>query len=101
ASDIAREELKTGTPEQVFDQVVIPALSYAKRDFENHTLSHEELKSILGLTQEIVYELDDARLVPVRQATADSEPKSRIKVLAIPAKDEADEVALEMFRSLM
>ena len=99
ASDVAREELKKGTPEQVFDHVVIPALSYAKRDFETGTLTRDELRSILALTREIVDELDDAKLVPVVPPVA--EPGPRVKVLAIPAKDEADEVALEMFRSLM
>ena len=101
ASEIAREELKTGTPEQVFDQVVVPALSFAKRDFENHTLSREEFQSILRLTREIVYELDDAKLVPVGTTAGDADPKSRIRVLAIPAKDDSDEVVLEMFRTLM
>lgn len=101
ASDIAREELKTSTPEQVFDRVLVPALSYAKRDLENQTLSREELRAILGLTREIVYEVDEARLVPGAPRTAAAEPEQRVRVIAIPAKDEADEVALEMFRSLM
>lgn len=101
ASEIAREELKAGTPEQVFDRVVIPALSFAKRDFESQALSRDEFHSILGLTREIVYELDDARLVPVTASAAVDEPRPRIRVMAIPAKDESDEVVLEIFRTLM
>ena len=100
ATGIAREELKKASPEVVFDAVMIPALTYARRDRDRNILGPEDLRHILGAMREIADELDERWLRPAEPDAVAVETTGKVPILAFPARDEADEVALEMFRSL-
>ncbi len=101
ATEVAREELKRTSAEHVFDVVMIPALTYAKRDHGQHALSDDDLRGILQSAREITAELIESRLVPPAGPVATHGEVERVRVLAVPARDEADEVALEMLRGLL
>ncbi|MFO0850536.1 MAG: AI-2E family transporter [Gemmataceae bacterium] len=99
AEQVAREELKRSTLEEVYDGVLIPALGYARRDVEQHTLDRDDLESILRDAREIADELADSRLVPAGATdTGDAPP---VRILAVPARDDMDQLTLEMLGGLM
>jgi hypothetical protein len=102
ASEIVEEFLRSHPVEQLFDDLLIPALATAKRDFVRHRLSKEGLEFIVRATYEIIQDL--APREAAAPAAAGSQPPeaagSRTRVLGYPVKDKADELALEMFRQL-
>jgi predicted PurR-regulated permease PerM len=100
ATEIAREQLKHTSAEEVFDTVMIPALSYAKRDVDQGEVSREEQHAILESMREITDDVIEHRLIP-EGGSGDDEPGMRkVRVLCVPGRDEADEVALEMLKGL-
>ncbi len=101
ASDIVRQELKTRSTVEVFDGVVIPALTYAKRDLDRSDLTAEHLAGMLKMTREIVDEMADREIERVADSTELEPLTEKVRVLAVPAHDETDEVAVEMLRALL
>jgi predicted PurR-regulated permease PerM len=105
ASEIVDEFLESQPVEQLFDDLLIPALAIAKRDFARHRLSEEGLEFIVRATYEIIQDLPPREMSAPEVAvpeTAASEPAAgRTRVLGYPVKDKADELALEMFRQVV
>jgi hypothetical protein len=101
AAELVEEYFKTHERDRVYDDVLLPALNYVKRDRED--LSDEDAAFIVATTREIV---DD---VGSMQATVDAAagngrtpgPTPRARILACPARDDADELALLMLRQLL
>lgn len=93
--------------DDVSDSLLIPALTMANRDFERDELTEADYQYILGTIRKIIDDIhakipDDSD----HDRTADSGGNStngfpKVKVLCCPARDAADEVALEMFRRLL
>lgn len=95
------------SPAQVYDDLMVPALGYAKRDLLQGNLTEAELQFVLQTTREILAEpkFDN----PVETATANgnlsvaeselSLPKLRI--IGSPARDESDELFLVMLSQLL
>jgi CheY-like chemotaxis protein len=111
ATEIIEEHLKTHPQEQIFDEVLIPALNYAQRDRELGRLTDDGEQFVFRATREI---LDDLKHLQPKSslAAADSEKitmgandftgtLAKVRILACPARDEADELALYMFRQLL
>jgi hypothetical protein len=105
ASQIARDELRTLSLQQVYDRVVMPALTYARQDAEYVRLSAQEAEVVWRLSDEIAEELG---FISATAEQATSEPvldgsplEPRIRVLACGARDVADEIALGMFERLV
>jgi predicted PurR-regulated permease PerM len=99
ASDIVREFLDTHPIEQVYDNLLVPALVGAKRDVARQRLSENGLESIVRATYEILQELAPRDSPETGVPTA--VPGTRTRVLGCPVSDKADEVALAMFRQLV
>lgn len=98
ASDFAEEYLARQPVAQVFDEILIPALVLAQRNRNRGEISAEMHQSMIQVTREIVEDIP----VQVAAETHDEpEPADPIPVLGCPARDEADELALEMFRRLL
>ena len=93
ASEIVEAFLKAQPAEQLYDGLLIPALVCAKADFARQRLSEDGLNFVARGTLEIV---EDAAPVAASEPTGE-----RVRVLGCPARDKADEVALEMFRRLV
>jgi predicted PurR-regulated permease PerM len=98
ASDVAREQFRALSPEQVYDRLFIPALVYAKRDLESQRLASDDMDYIVESTREIVEE-HSPPLPPAEPA--EGRPAPILNILGCAACDEADEAALEMFRRLL
>jgi hypothetical protein len=111
ATEIIEEHLKTHAPEQIFDAVLLPALNYARRDRDLGRLTEDGEQFVFRATREI---LDDLKNLQPDSSSAPSDRQemaldandfavtlAKVRILACPARDEADELALHMFRQLL
>jgi predicted PurR-regulated permease PerM len=111
AAEIVEEHLTSHSPEQIYDGVLVPALNYARRDRELGRLTEDGEEFVLRATREILEDLNN--LKPKISAEA-AEPEKgamvaddftpmfpKVRILGCPARDEADELALQMFRRLL
>ena len=110
AAEIVEGHLKTQPLGAVYDEVLVPALCYAKQDRRQDSLTEDEAQFIVRATREVVEDLDtrplqtappatDAAAVPADEDAAAPLPKALI--LGCPARDEVDELALLMFWQLL
>ena len=107
ASDIAEEYLKANSLEALYDNVLLPALSLAEQDRHHGDLDDSKVRFILDAMRELVGELG-AKAKAARekaQAAENSEvlpvPPLADRVLCLPARDEADEIAGMMLSQLL
>lgn len=99
AEQLIMKEAKVSA-ENVYDNVLIPALNYAKRDREQNEFTPADEQFILQATAEILEDLGEKR----RESASSSDSAVRlrpVRLLACPAHDEEDRLALEMLRELL
>jgi predicted PurR-regulated permease PerM len=108
AAALVEEYVKTHTLEETYDEVLIPALNAAKRDYELGTLTEEDKQFIIQATRGIVEDLGSrqhqpplAPLTPADAGTQVSTSTTSTRILGCPAYDEADELALLMFQQVL
>jgi predicted PurR-regulated permease PerM len=108
ATQLVLAQAKASSPEQVYDDFLVPALNYAKRDRERDDLTESDEQSVLQATREILEDLGERREAAnqVEEAIHAEDRGSasapiRLRVLACPARDQADRLALEMLRQLL
>jgi predicted PurR-regulated permease PerM len=111
AEEIVEQYLKTHPEEQVYDDVVIPALVDVKRDFEFGRLEESNQHFVFAATRNIIEELDSLKPKSSGNPTAAAEATTieenhsaaspNIHILGCPVRDEADELALLMCRQLL
>jgi hypothetical protein len=111
AAEIVEEHLTSHPTEQIYDEVLIPALSYARRDRELGRLAEDGEQFVFRATREILEDLNS--LMPKSSSEAAESEKGamaangltaalpKVRILGCPACDEADELALQMFRRLL
>jgi predicted PurR-regulated permease PerM len=99
ASDLIDEYLQTHAPEDAYQEVLLPALSRVKQDRERGELDDDDVRYLTRATRDVVEEVAAVQheRTPSRPAPAPPRPA----VLCCPARDEADELALDMFRDLL
>jgi hypothetical protein len=111
ATEIVEEHLKSHAAEQIYDEILVPALNSARRDRDLGRLTEDGERFIFRATREI---LDDLKNLPPTSSSeaADAEKialdangltatLAKVRILACAARDEADELALDMFRHLL
>ena len=99
ATEIVEARLTGPDPEAGFDALMLPALTYARRD--RAELSRQQRDAVLRGTVAI---LDDVVTgAPGSRVDAAVAPTNGIPqaILALPAVDEVDEVALRMLRAVL
>jgi hypothetical protein len=111
AAEIVEEHLKTHPLEQLFDGVLIPALNYTRRDRELGRLTEDGEQFVFRATREILEDLNSLKRQssselsdPAKTTTSDGNSPvilAKVAILGCPAQDEADELALLMFRQLL
>jgi hypothetical protein len=102
------EEARRKPPEQIYDEMLLPALALANRDRENEALPPEDARDLFRELRRIIED------VPAQQCPAAEEGKEAIGngrgtrdskwrgvILGCPAEDDADELVLEMLRQLI
>ena len=108
ATQLVQTYLRKFPPEQVYDELLVPALTYARRDHELDQLTDQDEQFILGASRDIVEDLgvsltalavEDETEMP--KVDSKAVPSSRTRLVALPARDEADALALEMLQQLL
>jgi predicted PurR-regulated permease PerM len=95
AEAVVKEYLAGHPVEDLFDRVLIPALTLFRRGQKAGELRPEDEEFIVRTTREIIDRLE----VPIGVG-ADPGPAERVVILGVPAADGADELALAMLRTL-
>ena len=108
ATQLVLAHAKTSSLEQVYDGILVPALNYLKRDRACDDLTEADEQYILRATREIVEDLGERQTaavimaaIPVATSAASITLPRKAHILACPGHDEADRLALEMFRQLL
>jgi len=108
AVEIVEDLLQTQTLTDVYDAVLLPALYYTAQDQRRNNLTDEEARFIYQATRELVDNLGASQAatsaaevpgVPAEEDAAALPPP--VRILACPAHDEADEVALRMLQHVL
>jgi predicted PurR-regulated permease PerM len=100
AADLVEEFVQTHTLDAVYEQVLLPALVLARKDHERGELDGDDFEFVLRATREV---LDDLGAVEQERFAdrADGKAAPKAALLACPARDEADEVALQVFARML
>jgi len=111
AAEIVEEHLKSHPEEQLFDTVLMPALNYARRDRELGRLTEDGEQFVFRATREILEDLNSLKPQGSSKVSDSSQPATidensptilrKVRILGCPLQDEADELALLMFRQLL
>jgi len=114
ATDLAEDFLKGKSLEELYDLVIIPALSLAEADRHRGSLDEAHEQFIIQNTrllienvakradQLIAGDAPSKNEVSAEQAAADKDvPDLELKVITIAARDEADELAALMLEQLL
>jgi predicted PurR-regulated permease PerM len=96
ATELVEAYLQEHDLAETFDWLLLPVLVWAKRDHERGELPPEDEQFVFEVTRSILEDLADRREAPA-EGTAG---RAQVTVLGCPARDKADELALEMFRLL-
>jgi hypothetical protein len=105
ATVIVETALQTQPLVDVYDTVLLPALSYAKEDRQRGTLTPEDLQDLVQATREIVEDLAThpsaavaAALPAAEEDEASRLPSVPIPLLGCPARDDVDLLAMRMLQ---
>ena len=105
--------MKASPAEEVFDEMLIQALNYTRRDVQRDYLSDEDQRMVLEGMRSSLRQTDEylrttaAALKPLQELTPDDqnvispEATQPVKILGCPATDDTDCVGLEMLRQLL
>ena len=106
ATQLALARAKATSPAQVFDDLLIPALIGITRDREREDATAADEQFILRATREIAEDLGEQHAEVRELARADNSDidgtkSPKVHILACPAGDAADVLALEMLRHIL
>ena len=107
ATQLVLKQARTYPPEQVYDELLVQALIHTRRDREAGELSDADEEFVLQATHEMLEDLGERRSTAMLAATKDPSegelraPSAKVRILACPARDRADRLALEMLCQLL
>jgi predicted PurR-regulated permease PerM len=98
AREIVRAEIEKSSLQAAFDETVVPALTYFKRDRDRGELSEAKCQFVLDATAQALAEFEGG--AGACDVTMDGGAE-RVRIIACPARDEADRLALVMLAHLL
>lgn len=111
ARGVLEQRLKDTTLEDLYDSVLIPALSLAEQDRHQNRLADETEKFISQSTRELIDELWEPRSAEAGSGAGETESasagaagaavESAKRILCLPARDEADEIVGTMLAQVL
>jgi predicted PurR-regulated permease PerM len=111
AAEVIEQALKETPRAEVFDDILVPALSRADRDYAREEIDEQERAFIWRVTGEILDEVEGVADQAPNSPTSDSAvmgpagngsaSKSRCEVVGVPASDVADKLALRMLAQIL
>ena len=99
AADVVEEFARDHTPLEVYDVLFVPALVLAKRDRTSDQVGETLYQSLRESIDQLLDEYLEQTAVASESASGPAE--IRLPVIAVPAADESDELALEMLRRVV
>jgi predicted PurR-regulated permease PerM len=96
--------LKESSLSEVYDQVLIPALSLAERDRHAGLLHEEQEDAVEETARELVDDLGEvaaARKAAESPAAPTAAGTQHVRVLCAPLRDEADDISAQMLEQLL
>jgi predicted PurR-regulated permease PerM len=100
AMDIAEEYLKEMPLEKVYDEILLPALATAQRDWHHGRLNDEQ-HDFARLTMREIVDTLAAQAAKRPSPDANLPHGSELHVLCLPARDESDEIVGLMLQHLL
>jgi predicted PurR-regulated permease PerM len=102
AADLIEDFLGTHPPEAVYEEVLFPALLLARKDHDRGELDSESYEFVLQGMRDTQEDLASV-LAEVKPETIAKAETALAKAIALgcPGRDEADELALQMFAQLL
>ena len=108
ATHLVLSRVKAESPEQIYDDLLLPALNYARRDHVRDELTDADERFVQQATREILEDLGERHAAttladaeePSEEGTKPPAP-SVVRILGSPARDESDRLALEMLRQVL
>lgn len=97
AEEILQKQLKEASFVEVCDTILIPALNMAELDRSQGGLDEERQKSVFQNMKEIIGEIPDQN--PDKEFA--KEIGNGVLVLCLPAQDQADEIAAQLFTAVL
>lgn len=102
AAEVASSFLKEHSLTELYDCVIVPALSLAEQDRHEDRLDEERQKCIYNTTRELIEELGEREKTiaePPQMLRRSEEPS--LTICCLPARDEADELVGLMLAQLL
>ena len=113
AREVLQKCLKEMSLEELYENVMIPALGLAEQDRHQNLLQDENERFISQSTRELIDELwephngettpepEGARAETLLRAAVAPHPTRSLNILSVPARDEADEIVGTMLAQLL
>ena len=101
ATELVEEDLQKKPRVDVYDTLLIPALTLAEVDWHRGELDETRHKFILQSLREIVRETEECQPDVAANEVADDASVSTSCILCLPARDEADAIAGMMLAQLL
>jgi len=105
AAEIVRQQGQTLSPIELCDRVILPTLVHARRDLAAGQLSGEEYDSVLAGIRLLAEQQELAAAATAdRESEGDDDgrsPRPALTVLACPAQDGADALAISLFQQVV
>ncbi len=100
--ELVETKLCTTTPAELFDSMLIPALSLAERDRHSGVLDKRRQQFIIDTTRDIIEDLADRGKLKGGKIRGDQDNNVfACNILCVPAFDESDEVVAIMVAQLL
>jgi hypothetical protein len=102
ARAVAEQYRKENSLSQLYDTVIIPALSMAEQDRHKSALDPEREEFLFMTVREMLAEFSEkVQEVNPQHSPGQSRPPIPGRILCLPANDEADEIAAAMLAQLL
>jgi predicted PurR-regulated permease PerM len=100
---IVHDQLKTSSPDQVCDSLLVPALVNAARDHNRGGLDDGDVHFIQESIQTAATTIEDALRAKSQRAHAAAETPRHlaVRILGVAARDENDQLALTLLKQLL
>jgi hypothetical protein len=109
ASEILERQIAEGTPDTVYDALLLPALNFAERDRLEEQISADEEAVVVNATRELMQDAEALTRAARAKGEGGADPhvasgpprREPLAIAAYPASGAPDHLALEMLSALL
>lgn len=103
AWQLAQAEVRKTSVAQTIDEMLLPSITFAKRDFDHELLDQNEEELVFQSIRDIFVDISDrdAKAEAAAGNTKEVTAHDHIKIFACAARDQGDVLALDMLRQVL